>query len=477
MFESIKIKLWDILKEKQVSLAMLYDKKGEILWHRGRAISGRYIHEGQGFSKTYLAKAINNSNPIEEENVIVASKKKGLPESAGILNVKSLIILPVGETFYLYIDSGIKESFSSSDREVFKTLGGLLGEMIQQVKKNEADIGGISGSSDITDQIRETILKYSIEEEPVFLLGETGVGKSHIAELIHRYSGRMGVFFTVHTPSIPANLFESEIFGHKKGAFTDARSDKKGYVDEARGGTLFFDEISEVPLSFQAKLLRFIETQKYLVLGESVEKKADVRIVAATNRDLHKAIEAGEFREDLYYRLQVLEIQIPPLRERREDIKTLVLEKQKFLKGKRIGLGFWEAVLGYEWPGNVRELITVLKRAGIHAGNPVTGKDIQQVICQSQYKKALDSQSIQIETLWAEIKTGRNFWETVKKPFLKRQLNCFEVKKIIEQGLRETDGTYKELIKVFNLPQKDYKKFVNFISVHNIMNQSKDYKN
>ena len=271
MFESIKIKLWELLKEKEVSLAMLYDRDGEILWHRGRKIIGRNVEEGDGFSKSYIHKALKNPAAIEEENIVISAEAGTLSKSASALRIKNLIIQPVSDCYFLYIDSGIKDSFSKTDREVFKIIGELLGEMINQVKKNQQDVGGITGGSGEINRIRELVLKYSLEESPVLLLGETGTGKSRIAELIHRYSGRRGKFFTVNTPGIPDNLLESEIFGHKKGAFTDARADKKGFVDEAAGGTLFFDEISEVPITFQAKLLRFIETRKYQVLGEPEE--------------------------------------------------------------------------------------------------------------------------------------------------------------------------------------------------------------
>jgi transcriptional regulator with PAS, ATPase and Fis domain len=469
MFGSIKTKLWDLLKEKEVSLAMLYNSEGEILWHKGREIVGKNIHVGKGFSKSFLQKAIDNRDTVEEEDVIIASKVGGLPQSASLLDVKSLIIQPVNDHFFLYIDSGTKDSFSTMDREVFKAMGELLGEMISQVKKNERDVGGITGVSFQIQTLRDNILKYSIEEEPVLILGETGVGKSHVAELIHRYSGRKGNFFTVNTPSIPDNLFESEIFGHKKGAFTDARTDKKGYVDEAKGGTLFFDEISEVPVSFQAKLLRFIETKKFMALGESVEKEADVRILAATNKNLLQAIKRHEFREDLYYRLQVLEMEIPPLRARKEDIKTLILEKRKYLKGKQIGKGFWDVVLNYDWPGNIRELITVLKRVGIHAENRVTGEDIHRIINQSSYKKNFNTQTDKLEKIWTDIKSGRSFWEVVRRPFLKRYLNAFEVRTIIERGLAESNGRYIHLIERFNIEKQDYKKFLNFLMVHKIM--------
>ena len=464
MIESIKTKLWDLLKEKEVSLAMLYNREGEILWHKGREIVGKTIYDGEGFSKTFIKKTLNNSDSVETEDVLISTAVNGLPESAYVLKVKCLIIQPVSDNFYLYIDSGVKDSFSRSDREIFKFMGELLEEMVDQIKESEIKMGGITGESEEIKHIRELVLKYSLEEKPVLLLGETGIGKSHIAELIHKYSGRKGRFITINTPGIPHTLLESEIFGHKKGAFTDARIDKKGIVEEAKGGTLFFDEISEVPISFQAKLLRFIETKKYLVLGQSVEKEADVRIVAAANKDLQEAIKNKEFREDLYFRLQVLEIEIPPLRERKEDLKALVIEMQRFLKGKEIGSGFWEAIYIHNWPGNVRELITVLTRAGILLDNPITGKDIQDIINQSRFKGSVDQRINKIEQIWNRIKAGESFWDAVKRPFLDRDLNRDEVKEIIKRGLAESDGVYKHLLKLFNLKANEYKKLMRFLN-------------
>lgn len=466
MIESIKTKLWDLLREKEVSLAMLYNKNGEILWHKGRTINGKTIHQGEGFSKSYIKKTLNKSDVIELDDVLISSTVNGLslPESASVLKVKCLIIQPVSDNFYLYIDSGTKDSFSQSDREIFKFMGEFLGEMVEQIKENEINIGGITGSSEEIKKIRELVLKYSLEDAPVLLLGETGIGKSHIAELIHKYSGRKGKFFTINTPGIPNNLLESEIFGHKKGAFTDAKFDKKGFVDEAGGGTLFFDEICEIPVSFQAKLLRFIETKKYIVLGESTEREADVRIVAATNKDLKQAIKTKEFREDLYFRLHVLEIEIPPLRERKQDIKALVMEMQRCLRGKEIGSDFWEAVYNHNWPGNVRELITVLTRAGILVDSPITGKDIHDIINQSRCKDSFNRQVDKIEQTWNSIKAGSSFWNTVKIPFLNRDLNRDEVKEIIKRGLVQAKGKYKNLLTLFNLEDYEYKKFMKFLN-------------
>ena len=464
MIQTVKTKLARLLQEKAVSLAMLYNKEGEILWARGRKIRGKTIHDGEGFSKTYIKETLKRRDLLERENVIVSTVNDGLPESAVVLKVKCLVIQPISDNFYLYIDSGIKESFSKSDREIFTFMGELLGDMVESIRRNGAETGGIAGDSPAIKRIRELVLKYSLEEEPILLLGETGSGKSHIAELIHKYSGRKGKFFVVNTPGIPDTLFESEMFGHRKGAFTDARCDKKGFVDEAEGGTLFFDEISEVPVSFQAKLLRFIETRKYLVLGESIERDADVRIVAATNINLHDAIKKKEFREDLYYRLQVLEIEIPPLRERKDDIKALVSQLMPLLKGKETGSGFWEAVYSYQWPGNVRELITVLTRAGILMDGPITGKDIRDILNQSSHTRHPEPHLLKIEQIWNDIQAGRNFWETVKEPFLERDLNREEVKEIIRRGLAQTGGKYKNLLELFHLKANEYKRLMKFIN-------------
>lgn len=465
MFESIKTKIWELLEDKEVSLALLYDREGEILWHKGRGIIGRTVEEGDGFSRSYIRRTINDPGTIEEENIVISSETDELSYSADVLHIKSLIIQPVSDRFFLYIDSGVKKAFSDTDREVFKVIGGLLGEMINRVRKNQADVGGISGSSEAINRIREQVLKYSLEENPVLLLGETGTGKSRIAELIHHYSGRMGKFITVNTPGIPDNLLESEIFGHKKGAFTDARADKKGFVDEAAGGTLFFDEISEVPVTFQAKLLRFIETRKYQVLGEPVERKADIRIVAASNRDLKQAIRLDQFRKDLYFRLQVLEIEIPPLRKRREDIRDLVLEHRKLLKGKEIEPGFWEAVFAHGWPGNIRELITVLTRAGIHFDNPVIGRDIQDVIDHTHYKRTAAEKDNKIEQIRLEIEKGKNFWEAVWQPFIKRYLNRDEIMEILEKGYIRCNLSLKRLSQQMHIKDSEYKRFI--AALHN----------
>jgi len=464
MIDSIKAKLWELLKEKDVSLAMLYNRDGEILWHKGRTVIGKTIDEAGGFSRSCVKRTLGNRTPFETENVVVSSVLHGLPESASVLRVKCVMIQPVNDEFYLYIDSGTRSTFSQSDREIFKFMGRMLEEIVERIKTESGYRGRILAKSREMKRIRELVLKFSLEEEPVLLLGETGVGKTYLAELIHQYSGRKGKFITVNIPAIPDTLFESEIFGHKKGAFTDARCDKRGLVDEAASGTLFLDEVSEIPPAFQAKFLRFIETKKYLILGDTREKEADVRIVAATNKDLNLAMEEKEFRQDLYFRLSVLEINIPPLRQRKEDMEALVKDKLNVLKGKCIGEGFWEAIYDYDWPGNVRELITVMTRAGILLNSPITGKGIREIIEKSSYKKVYEEQTHKIERIWEQMENGENFWELVKKPFLDRDLNREEVKEIIRSGLVRASGKYKNLLELFNLRENEYKRFMKFLN-------------
>lgn len=324
----------------------------------------------------------------------------------------------------------------------------------------------IIGTSNAIAAVRKQVLEFAREIEPVLLKGETGVGKTFIAELLHRYSDRQGEFVVVDITTIAENLFESEMFGYKKGAFTDARADKKGLVAHARGGTLFIDEISEIPLHLQAKLMRFIDTKSYRVLGQCREEFSDVRIIAATNRDLHRAIAKGVFRQDLYYRLQVLEVKIPPLRCRREDIRALVSANRHLLKGKTIGKNFWDVLFNQQWYGNIRELLNVLKRAGISAANPIRGKDLLQLISGNHYRNSDNEETgiSSVDHIWNRIICdGLNFWDAVKKPFLKRDLNRSEVKEIISRGLRRGSGTFKDLIKIFNLYDKDYHRFMTFL--------------
>jgi transcriptional regulator with PAS, ATPase and Fis domain len=304
---------------------MFYDNTGAVLWHRGRKIYGKSVISGRGFFRHLILETLKTRKKLLKKDLMLNLKDEGISKFPECIQVTNLMIIPILDQYYLYVDSTSNEYFKKEDLTLFENLGTLLSDIIETIKLKERDIDGISGDSKEIKKIRELILKYSIEEDPVLLVGETGSGKNRVAELIHRYSGRKGKFIIVNTPSIPENLFESELFGYLKGAFTGADRKREGLIALAEEGTIFFDEISEVPLSFQPKLTQFIDTKRYRMVGDLKERKANVRIVSATNRNLMDEIQSQHLREDLYFRLSVLPIEIPPLRDRKEDIKSIVL--------------------------------------------------------------------------------------------------------------------------------------------------------
>jgi NtrC-family two-component system response regulator AlgB len=219
-------------------------------------------------------------------------------------------------------------------------------------------------------QVLDTIALAAASDAPVLLRGENGTGKSALARALHARSARADrPFVTVNCPTLSEELLASELFGHVRGAFTGGVRDQPGRVEAAQGGTLFLDEIGEIPPALQAKLLRFVQDHEFERVGETLTRRADVRIVAASNRDLEADVAAGRFREDLFYRLDVIEVHIPPLRERREDIVPLARQfVALFARASKrappeLSRAAEEALLAHAWPGNVRELRNAIERA------------------------------------------------------------------------------------------------------------------
>jgi transcriptional regulator with PAS, ATPase and Fis domain len=245
-------------------------------------------------------------------------------------------------------------------------------ESLSQELDSRTGYGRIIGSSDAWKAVLKAATQVASTETTVLLTGESGTGKEVVARFIHRASARRsGSFVAVNCAALPEHLLESELFGYERGAFTGAQQAKPGQIELAAGGVVFLDEIGEMSFSAQAKFLRVLQEREFQRLGGIRLLKANVRVIAATNRELHRAIQRGDFREDLYYRLQVFEIRLPPLRERPEDVLPL---SDGFLKD--IGHSFGrppagmtreakQSLLTYQWPGNVRELRNVLERAAI----------------------------------------------------------------------------------------------------------------
>ena len=227
------------------------------------------------------------------------------------------------------------------------------------------------GDSPAMKQARATIAKLARSQAPVYISGESGSGKELAARLIHELSPRAsGAFVPVNCGAIPAELLESEFFGHKKGSFTGASADKIGLFQAANGGTLLLDEVAELPTPMQVKLLRAIQEKAIRPIGSNAEQPVDVRLISATHKNLHALVERGAFRQDLYYRINVIELPMPPLRERREDIPKLAEHiLAKLDPGGRAHLsdGAIEALLGYGFPGNIRELENMIERGVILA--------------------------------------------------------------------------------------------------------------
>jgi two-component system response regulator AtoC len=285
----------------------------------------------------------------------------------------------------------------AEERESLRRENRALKEQIQK----ESQFESILAKSPAMAEIFRTITKIADFKTTVLIQGESGVGKELVARAVHSRSARKNhPFVPINCGAIPENLLESELFGHKKGAFTDAHSDRRGLFEEADGGTLFLDEIGELPLNLQVKLLRALQEESIRRLGDSKDVKVDVRIITATHRDLAAEAKAGRFREDLFYRINVLPISIPPLRLRREDINLLIdhfLVRNNARLGTQIRALTADArklLLEYAWPGNVRELENTIERAMVLCdGDVIDAHDLPE-----RLREALDPVQVQLAT-------------------------------------------------------------------------------
>ena len=306
----------------------------------------------------------------------------------------------------------------------------------------------------------------------VLVTGESGVGKDVIARYIHTNSKRAhGPFIAVNCAGLTETLLESELFGHVKGSFTGAYRDKRGKLQMAHGGTLFLDEVGEMSLRMQALLLRFLETGEIQSVGAHEETAhVDVRVIAATNRNLPDRVAASEFREDLLYRLRVIHIHVPPLRERRDDIPLLV---QHLLKradhAVQVSEDAMQLLQRYRWPGNIRELQNVIEQAMwfadremIDVGHlPPTLRSGDTLLPQRERRRQV------ADDLYDALVTGGySFWEHIHPIFLSRDITRHDIRELVVRGLRTTHGNYRGLLRLFGIPTQDYKRFHNFLMAH-----------
>jgi transcriptional regulator with PAS, ATPase and Fis domain len=342
------------------------------------------------------------------------------------------------------------------------------------------------GSSDTMQRLREDVDAAARSDAKVLIVGETGVGKEIVARMIHE-TGRRRTrnFVTINCAGLPDSLLESELFGHVRGSFTGAYRDKPGLAAMAHNGTLFLDELGETSLRMQALLLRFVENGEIQRVGsDRIDGRVDVRIIAATNRNLAKRIVEGEFREDLYYRLNVIRLTIPPLRERGDDVTMLL---RHYLSESaaahqvdlpRLTPTAEKILTSHRWPGNVRELKNVVERMVIrHSGRDIVPDDLPAEILDavtfaaetstpSPTNASIEAKS-RAEVLWdLMVVGGESFWTVVYPAFIDRELTKTDLRQIVKAGLQRTQGNYRKLVELFRMAPGDYKRFLAFLYQH-----------
>jgi transcriptional regulator with PAS, ATPase and Fis domain len=358
------------------------------------------------------------------------------------------------------------------------------------------------GTSSLMAEMKAEIERVARSDAKVLITGESGVGKEVVARAINEASARaQASFVPVNCAGIPETLLESELFGHVKGSFTGAYRDKPGKLEMADNGTIFLDEIGEMTMRMQGLLLRFLETGEIQKVGaERVGRATNVRVIAATNKNLRDLIVQGQFREDLFYRLNVIHLVVPPLRERREDIPPLIeyfVRRYASQDGHGNGNGAngdrgaryitraiapeaVEALTAYGWPGNVRELENIIERLIVTGRREViqvddlgpelraTGmsvkprKERRKTIADELFKKLVDERE--------------SFWTTVYPLYMNREITRGNVRDLVHKGLGEARGNYKIVLKLFNMETRDYKRFLNFLRKHDCQLPFKEYR-
>ena len=330
------------------------------------------------------------------------------------------------------------------------------------------------GNGSVMEWLRSAASRVAGGSAKVLITGESGVGKDLVARFIHAKSARAArAFVALNCAGISETLLESELFGHVRGSFTGAHRDKVGMFQLADKGTVFLDEVGEMSLRMQALLLRFLENGEVKPVGsDSVSAKVDVRVIAATNRNLPDLVSRGLFREDLMYRIMVVHLEVPPLRNRREDIRTLVTH---IIKRSSLSVDISDeaikALEAYHWPGNVRELQNVIEQlAWLHGGGHISVKDLPPTLVASASGGMVASRERRkrvADHLFEGLATGTcSFWEHVYPMFINRDITRADIMAMVRQALVETSGNYRAVLQVLGMPPGDYKRFLNFLSTH-----------
>jgi transcriptional regulator with GAF, ATPase, and Fis domain len=341
-----------------------------------------------------------------------------------------------------------------------------------------SDVAALIGTSPTVKALQEEIDYAARCDAKVLITGESGAGKEIVARLIHDGSARRrSPLVTVNCAALTETLLETELFGHVRGSFTGAYRDRSGVFETAHRGTVFMDEIGETTPRMQSLLLRFLETGEIQRVGsdEVRNTRVDVRVIAATNRVLMESVANKTFREDLYYRLNVIHLQVAPLRQRREDIPLLLdhfltdYSRKYGVARPALSAGTLSVLAQYDWPGNVRELKNIVERMIARNRNTVIQPaDLPGEITMRQPARSLASAPLPMATVpeslfESMVKGGQSFWSAVYGPFMSRDLTRADLREIVRKGLERTSGNYKVVTQLFNMPENDYKRFLGFL--------------
>ena len=345
------------------------------------------------------------------------------------------------------------------------------------------------GTSAPMIDLKEEIERVAKSDAKVLITGESGTGKELVANAIHNASARaQRPFVAVNCAGLPETLLESELFGHVKGSFTGAYRDKPGKLELAALGTMFLDEIGEMTLRMQGLLLRFLETGEIQKVGtDRAVGRVDVRVVAATNRNLRDMIIQQTFREDLFYRLNVIHLSVPPLRDRRDDIPGLVDHFLRYFTRtdayivREISDEAMTLLTQYPWPGNVRELENVIERLAVTGRTPTIRIDdlpldlrVQQGISARPRKER--RRTVADDLYKKLVEERESFWSAVYPLYMQREITRSNVRDLVRKGLEQSRGNYKIVARLFNLEPTDYKRFLNFLRKHECQLPFKEYR-
>jgi DNA-binding NtrC family response regulator len=402
---------------------------------------------------------------------------------------KPVAWIPLKSAVYeggMYVICGPQErSFSEKEIE-FLTVAGTIGSSAlnslevrshEDTRRNISDVHNIIGASKAIKELHVHIEAAAGNAATVLIEGESGTGKELVAKAIHASGARAKEpFVAVDCGALPESLIEAELFGARKGSYTGAVADRPGLFEAAHRGTLFLDEISNTTPALQAKLLRVIQEREVRRIGETKGRPVDVRLIAATNQDLKKLADDGRFRTDLLYRLKVLHIRVPPLRNRREDIPTLALAFLQKLNSTNQTKKYFAAQVidelsGYDYPGNVRELQNAVERAFFSS----KGTSIVDIPLAAKTPAPLQAE--EVVSWFKDLSEGRqDFWSAVHRKYKKRDISREKVLALVDFGLRSTQGNYKALASTFHLKAREYRRFMDFLRRNDCLLDFRPYR-